>query len=134
MNEFYFIINNFLNGNYIFRNIELDNNYYLNSKTTLKKLNINELSYNNIITKLNKSNLTKIYFELLKDYKYELIVNSDVHGLSHIIRTSILLLIISVFENINDYDFKLILESVLYHDIGRVNDIDDEQHGFNATI
>lgn len=43
------------------------------------------------------------------------------------------MLILSVLENMPLEDFKLALDSIIYHDIGRVNDIDDEMHGYNAT-
>ena len=38
----------------------------------------------------------------------------------------------STIEKIKNHDFKIMLESILYHDIGRTNDIDDEFHGYNA--
>lgn len=108
-------------------------NYYILSKEKLEKEGYNQLSYSEIIDIIQSSTLSKYYYNHIKQINEKLIVDSDVHGISHMVRTSIYVLILSVLENMSLEDFKLTLDSIIYHDIGRVNDIDDEMHGYNAT-
>ena len=58
---------------------------------------------------------------------------SYIHGINHNIRVSIFALIISIYENININDFKLIIEAAKYHDIGRRNDLEDREHGLLSS-
>lgn len=132
MNDFNNITNKFIKGNWNFKTINKNteyHNFYIKSKQDIDNI----INYKYITELLNNAEITNTYFEILKSYNYKLIKQSDIHGISHIIRTSLFLLIISILEKINIEDFKILLESILYHDIGRINDIDDEYHGYNAT-
>lgn len=135
MDNFNYIVNKFFNSKYKFKTIKDSDEfalYYINTNKYLEENNIIKLDYKTIVKKINESKHKEIYLKMIKDYKQELMFKSDIHGISHIIRTSIFLLILSVFEEISEEEFILALESILYHDVGRVNDIDDEKHGFNA--
>lgn len=136
MPEFELIFNKFRNNKMVFNKIKEGTkyyNYYVLSKEELEKEGYNQLSYSDIIKIIQSSNLSKYYCNHIKQINEKLIVDSDVHGVSHIVRASIYVLILSILENMSLEDFKLTLDSILYHDIGRVNDIDDEMHGYNAT-
>lgn len=136
MSEFELIFNKFRNNKMVFNKIKEETkyyNYYVLSKEELEKEGYNQLSYSDIINIIQSSNLSKYYCNHIKQINEKLIVDSDVHGVSHIVRASIYVLILSVLENMSLEDFKLALDSIIYHDIGRVNDIDDEMHGYNAT-
>ena len=131
MKKLQYTTDKFINGNWIFKPIENHTKYYI-YYTNSKELTYNTINYSDIINILNTSKLKTTYIEAIKNYNTDLIKQSNIHGLSHIIRTSIFLLIISTIEKIKNHDFKIMLESILYHDIGRTNDIDDEFHGYNA--
>ena len=136
MSEFELIFNKFRNNKMFFNKIKEGTkyyNYYVLSKEEVEKEGYNQLSYSDIINIIQSSNLSKYYCNHIKQINEKLIVDSDVHGVSHIVRASIYVLILSVLENMSLEDFKLALDSIIYHDIGRVNDIDDEMHGYNAT-
>ena len=132
MKEFNNIVNKFFSNNYVFTSIDIENDFY-SFYLDAKNSGFDLINYDYIVKTLNSSNLTEIYLNTIKEYNDELITQIGILGMSHIIRTSLFLLIISVLERINEKDFKLLLESILYHDVGRVNDIDDEMHGFNST-
>lgn len=136
MNEAKLIFNKFLNGNMknnTFKSNAEFTNSWNNSISMLERLGYSQLSYIDIINYIDNSDYVYYFNLFLNNINYSIILDSDVHGLSHIIRTSIYLLIISVLQNIPLDEFKLALECIFYHDIGRVNDIDDDLHGYNAT-
>ena len=130
MNKINKITNKFIKGKWKFNQIDKNYEFYKEYKKINSNTNIN---YNNILNNINNSELTNYYIKIMNNYNPKIINQSDIHGLSHIIRTSIFILILSTFENINIDDFKIVLESILYHDIGRTNDIDDDNHGYEAT-
>ena len=126
------IINKFLAGNFIINEIAKDNdmfNYYAN----IKKQNNNYLTYLEIVKKLKKSYRTRLSSKKVKEIDFNLFTKiSEVHGLNHMLRCSLYALIISISQNISDDDLDIVLTSIFYHDIGRVNDKDDDYHGYNA--
>ena len=130
MNKINKITNKFIKGKWKFNPIDKNYEFY---KEYIKINSNTNINYNNILNNINNSELTNYYIKIMNNYNPKIINQSDIHGLSHIIRTSIFILILSTFENINIDDFKIVLESILYHDIGRTNDIDDDNHGYEAT-
>jgi len=130
MNNIDKITNKFINGKWKFNKIDKNYEFY---KEYIKILNKENINYSKITSDINKSKLTKYYIKIIESYNPNIIKQSDIHGISHVIRTSFFILILSTLENINIKDFKILVESILYHDIGRTNDIDDERHGYEAT-
>lgn len=55
--------------------------------------------------------------------------NSNEHGYSHEARVMLLGLMIGTHLNLSSRDLKVLATASLYHDLQRVNDIDDEKHG-----
>ncbi len=55
--------------------------------------------------------------------------NSDAHGYSHEARVMLLNLMIGTHLKLSSRDLKVLATASLYHDLQRVNDIDDEKHG-----
>ena len=126
----------FLNNMPIENFKENDSNYihsWKNSVEQLEKMGYVELKYNDIIEYTKESEYVSCYKKFINKINYSLLLKSDVHGLPHIIRSSIYTLIICAYEKIKLEDFKIALECIFYHDIGRINDIDDDYHGYNAT-
>lgn len=109
-------------------------NAYINSIMYLNKNNILKLDYESILNIINNSILKNEYLNILATFKYELLINSDVHGIDHVVRTSFYALIISIVEKLDIQEFRIVLECILYHDIGRVNDTDDDLHGYNSSL
>lgn len=66
-------------------------------------------------------------FDITKVYK------SEIHGLNHNIRVLLFAFIISEMEQLNEVDFNIILDSAKYHDIGRTNDLRDDEHGKRSS-
>ena len=128
--------NNFIekviNNQFIIKEITKDSSLYDYYKR-IKNYSINFIDYHTFLEYINQSYLKDTYMYLMNNFNKEIIINSDIHGLGHIYRTSLYIFMISTIEKISVSDFKLLIESVLYHDIGRINDIDDEEHGFNAV-
>lgn len=89
--------------------------------------------YDEIFKLIYNSKYLDLYIETLKNIKLEEMYYSNVHGLSHVLRTSLFGLLISTIENLNEHEFKLLLTSIIYHDIGRKNDLDDVTHGYNSA-
>ncbi len=92
---------------------EIDNAYTIND--------IKKIIYN--------SNLEETYINQMQNFNTKVLYKSDGHGINHNIRVCFIAYIISTNENISKRDFELIMEACKYHDIGRINDIEDEFHG-----
>ena len=94
-------------------NEEIDNAYTIN--------NIKKIIYN--------SNLEETYINQMRDFNTKILYKSEGHGINHNIRVCFFAYIISTNENISKRDFELIMEACKYHDIGRINDLEDALHG-----
>lgn len=135
--DYIFIINKFLNGDFIFKNIDNTNERfkkYQESLDYINKNNILKLDYSKILEIISNSPLKDEFIRIISNFKSELLVFGNIHGIDHVIRTSIFILVISICEELTIKEFKIVLESILYHDIGRVNDIDDDIHGYNSSL
>ena len=60
--------------------------------------------------------------------------NSYIHGASHAIRVSILANYIGKSYHLNNDQIELLIDSAIYHDIGRINDLDDVEHGYRSSL
>lgn len=112
--------------------IEKDNdlyNYYLDQTNNI----INFYTNNEVLNFIYNSKFLDLYINTLKNIKVNKMYFSDVHGLSHTLRSSLFVLLISTIEDLTEYEFNLLLISIIYHDIGRENDIDDKMHGSNSA-
>lgn len=134
MNYFEENINNFFNIDNIVEKTNNDNYhmFWEKSANELKNKGYEQLSYKDIIEKIKSSNYTNIYNKKIHEINYELLKKGEIHGLSHILRASLYTLIICIYEQVNIDYLNIIFDCIFYHDIGRVNDIDDDNHGLNA--
>ena len=62
-----------------------------------------------------------------------IIYKSNLHGISHLQKVVFLGIIICAYEGINKSDFELLLLAFKYHDIGRVDDHVDLEHGSRSA-
>jgi len=98
MNIFINKINKFLNQKWIFKEIK-DNTEFYKFYTNAKNTNLNQINYEQIINIVKESKILDTYINIINSYNIDLINQSNIHGLEHIIRTSLFLLIISIKEN-----------------------------------
>ena len=94
-----------------------------------KEENENYYNLNDIKKIINKSVLEDVYLNQIKNFNTDILYKSEGHGISHNIRVCFFAYIISTNEKISKRDFELIMEACKYHDIGRINDQEDEYHG-----
>lgn len=112
-----------------------DTDYISSWKSSIKIFNdegYEQFTIMDIVSDLKDSKYLKYYNNYLKSVNYDLLLNGNIHGIPHIVRSSIYTLIICLYEKVDLDYFNIILDCVFYHDIGRVNDIDDIYHGYNA--
>lgn len=103
--------------------------YYKKSKEDLNK----EYTIDDIKTIINNSTLQDTYINQMKKFNTKILYKSDGHGLNHNIRVAFFAYIISSNEKISKKDFSIILDACKYHDIGRINDIEDKNHGLRSS-
>lgn len=126
------VLKRFINGDYIFKPIDKEDiiyQSYIDIKNKLQQQNIKLLSYNEIISTIPKMYIDE-FNKLMKNLDIDKLYSSPIHGVDHNIRVAVFALIISAFEKIDLDDFRIIIECAKYHDIGRINDLEDITHGF----
>ena len=126
MNELYIEPNLF--ENYTFKEISSEckrYKYYYKAKEETD----NAYTIEDIKKIIYNSNLEETYINQMMDFNTEILYKSDGHGINHNIRVCFFAYIISTNEKISKREFELIMEACKYHDIGRINDYEDEQHG-----
>lgn len=101
---------------------------YMNEKS--KNLS-NQITLNLFVDEIN--NNRKMLIKSLDRTKKQYIYNSDIHGIDHNIRVSLYGYYMGLRYKLDKCDMKLLLEACKYHDIGRVNDNEDDLHGFRSS-
>ena len=101
---------------------------YMNEKN--KNLS-NQITLNEFISEINYNK--DILINSLENIKIKYIYNSDIHGIDHNIRVSLYGYYMGLKYKLDKCDMKLLLEACKYHDIGRVNDNEDDLHGFRSA-
>lgn len=130
------ILNNLVNCKNTFNDMEKGNRlyeFYGKAKKELGELNINQLSISNINSVLRNSLLIVEYLKSMNDFDLNILYQSDIHGVYHNIRVSLYILIISTIEKLSTNDFRIVIDAAKYHDIGRINDLEDKEHGKNSS-
>ena len=74
-----------------------------------------------LIEKVNSINIDKLY-------------DSKIHGVNHAIRVAILVNYIAKSYGIDDEQLELLIDCAIYHDMGRICDIEDKDHGYRSSI
>ena len=81
------------------------------------------------ISELKNWNLFPVFEYYVKALKRERLYDSPIHGLGHIERVLLFGGLIAMGNQCNEADTRLLLTACSYHDIGRVNDALDDDHG-----
>lgn len=119
-------------------------NLYLN-QTTLN--NKGELQMNSVlldllskepnsfaeINTLKKWNHWPIFEYYVKNIKKKHLYQSHIHGINHIERVLLFGGLIAMDNNCDEEDIKLLLTACSYHDIGRIDDSLDDDHGKRSS-
>lgn len=93
----------------------------------------NQIDLTNFTKEINENNKKDILLESLDNIKEDYIYQSNIHGINHNERVSLYGFYIGVKNNLEDQNLKLLLEACKYHDIGRINDIEDKAHGYRSS-
>lgn len=101
---------------------------YMNEKS--KNLS-NQITLNEFISEINYNK--DILINSLENIKTKYIYNSDIHGIDHNIRVSLYGYYMGLKYKLDKCDMKILLEACKYHDIGRVNDNEDDLHGLRSA-
>lgn len=74
-----------------------------------------------------------LFLEKLKNLRRDALYQSDVHGLGHIERTMLHGAFCAMTEPLDLTDTALLLECCAYHDVGRMDDTLDYEHGHRSA-
>ncbi len=80
----------------------------------------NDVKFGIFCNHINRINVDSIY-------------NSQVHGMKHIINVTFFSYLIGCNEKLSIDDMDILLDSALYHDIGRNSDNEDIEHGYRGA-
>lgn len=95
----------------------------------LEKRNIRPMHLLEVIQIVRESGKIELFIEEIDELREELLFCSNGHGITHCERVSLFAFAIGILENLSDEALKILLESAKYHDIGRIDDNEDESHG-----
>ena len=131
------LINNFINGKYLMIDLTTESyNYdiYKSAIDDLKDLDINILHYEDVMDIISKSKYNDEFLKSISSIKTDLLYKSYGHGLNHNIRVALFSLILCINEDVPLDDFRIIIDGAKYHDIGRTNDLTDDDHGLRSSL
>lgn len=117
----------------LLKKIKDGKNYDKEYNFTLNSPKEEQISAEEIVEKFSKEDFEYIEEKIENLKKSALYTRkSQIHGKKHIENVMLFAMIISLYENLSIKDRDLLLEAAVYHDQGRVNDI-DEQHGTESA-
>lgn len=73
------------------------------------------------------------FIEAMNSLRYDLLYQSNIHGVSHVERVIIIAFILSTLYQLHLDDTLVLLEAAKYHDIGRIDDGNDFTHGMRGA-
>ena len=105
------------------------NNY--NDDYNLKTYNLNtkQLDTNKLFSYFKENNLLPYLLKKISEIKLEYLYISECHGKNHNLRVMIYTLYLSNILKLSDIDKEIVMNAAIYHDIGRINDNIDDNHG-----
>ncbi len=85
--------------------------------------------YEDVVIKFQHSMYMGLWEEAMKSLKIEVLYQSKLHGRGHIERTMLFGALLAMEQSLNREDTILLLLGCSYHDVGRINDRRDDDHG-----
>lgn len=82
---------------------------------------------------LKRWELWPVFEKYVKELKTEHLYKSTIHGVTHIERVLLFGALIAMGNNCNRADTELLLTACSYHDIGRIDDSKDDEHGHRSS-
>ena len=76
-----------------------------------------------------KNSSFPIFLNHVNNLNDKILYHSQVHGVKHILNVTFFSFLIACNENMSANDMGILLETALYHDIGRNDDMEDSDHG-----
>lgn len=115
------LIKDILNNEYEIIEEYRDNDSY--SLSTLIRLT-QEKEYERFLSVLNHLQVKKLY---KSDH------GNLIHGQNHIERVLFMANLLSIFYDLNEREYKIVMDGASYHDIGRTGDKEDTVHGLSSA-
>lgn len=84
---------------------------------------------NDYLTEMDLSELVSILDNVNENALYR----SYFHGLHHSQKVCLFAYLIAKKLNVNEIDMQILMDAALYHDIGRMNEVEDSFHGYCAA-
>ena len=94
----------------------------------------NERASCQLLKKFSVSDYCSLLMEAYEKLQINALYKSSLHGLGHIERVMLLAALIAWKEELSLYETRLLLLCCSYHDIGRVNDKKDDEHGSRSAL
>lgn len=91
-------------------------------------------AYASVISELEKWRHWPLFRSALSNLKRESLYQSPIHGEGHIERTMLFGALAGRDENLDESDVILLMDACAYHDVGRVDDSLDDDHGRRSTL
>ncbi len=97
------------------------------------KDNIQQIDIKKVLDYINEKGYLNYYVKQLNSIKKEYLYKSSDHGLHHNERVMLFSLYLGLKESLVDY-LDIIMDNAKYHDIGRINDFEDDSHGLRSSL
>lgn len=94
---------------------------------------VKQYNAEDIIDTLRFSERRNLFKQSMDELQEDKLFVSSVHGEAHILRVCILCFFLAEKLEIDDEEFKDVLETAKYHDIGRINEEADKRHGLRGA-
>jgi Inosine-uridine nucleoside N-ribohydrolase len=101
-------------------------------KSVLEKCS-SQIGMKQLFEYLKENHLLEYFFEKVNCINKERLYPSYTHGINHNLRVMLFSLYLSSRLNLNEEDRELIMTASAYHDIGRVDDTEDDLHGARSA-
>ncbi len=88
---------------------------------------------NELLSSFMKTSYYKQVTEVYENLDVEALYRSYLHGPTHIERVLLLGALIAWKESLDQHDTEMLLYAFSYHDIGRINDYRDDEHGSRSA-
>ena len=108
--------------------------WYLKQKGEIENLNINPVKDREFFSIVKKSKYMDLLVDSLNNLREAFLYDSYIHGILHNLRVCLYSFYLGNKYNVDENLMKLAIYAALYHDIGRVDDSKDDEHGERSAM
>jgi len=112
---------------------DVNYSHYKAQRKELRKRSVNSYAFQELIDIVKNSPYLHDAEEQLFNINQKVLYKSYKHGINHNERVSLYTFVLANLLNLKKEDLKLALYAAMYHDIGRINDCEDTNHGKNSA-